>query len=157
MNETNTNLITSVKDALTEAIKAIAAAQKILLNQANTEKASLLALLNEIRETRDTISTFSDICAEAGEALLDTADFCDGITDKIFCVIDGNEDVPVADYEDFIEFCDQCGKEIVVGDKFDIDDSGDYTCAECAAALNAEETVDEDEDEDNASDEVVAE
>lgn len=160
MNETNTNLITSVKDALTEAIKTIATAQKALLNQANTEKANLLALLNEIRGTRDTISIFGDVCAEAGEALLDTAEFCDGITDKIFYVIDGNHDVPVADYENFVEFCDQCGKEIVVGDEFGVE-GGDYTCAECAAALeamSAEETADEDEDEESdASDEVVAE
>lgn len=158
MNETNTNLITSVKDALTEAIKTIATVQKTLLNQANTEKANLLALLNEIRGTRETISVFGSVCAETGEALLDTAEFCDGITDKIFYVLDGNQDVPAASYESFVEFCDQCGKEIVVGDKYDVE-GGDYTCAECAAALEAmfaEKAADEDEESD-ASDEVVAE
>ena len=148
MNENNKTLITSVKDALAEAIKTISTVQVALLNQANTEKAALLALLAEIRETRETTILFGDVVGEAGNALLDAADFSYDIAGKMSYITDNIQEIPVAGYQDFVEFCDQCGEEITVNDQFTIN-NGEFVCAKC---LGDEDTEDEDDAEDDTED-----
>lgn len=145
MNENNKTLITSVKDALADAIKAIHTAQVALLNQANTEKAALLALLAEIRETRETTILFGDVVGEAGHALLDAADFSYDVAGKMSYITDNIQEIPVAGYQDFVEFCDQCGEEITVNDQFTIE-NGEFVCAKCLG--------DEDEDVEDAEDDI---
>ena len=140
-----TTILTSVKDALTTAVDTIKSAQKALFEQANTEKANLIKLLGEMAETKAAIGTLGDICGDAGDALITISDDQLEVADKISNVIDFN-DIPYAGYQNFVEFCDECGDEILVGEKYDTDGKGYFKCANCIAQEAADakaETTDE--------------
>ena len=124
-----TTILTSVKDALNTAVDTIKSAQKALFAQANTEKANLIALLNEMAETKSAIGTLGNNSGEAGNALLTSSDGQLGVAEKISDVIDYT-DIPVASYENFVAFCDDCGKEILVDEEYSRDSSVTL-CNEC--------------------------
>ena len=141
-------ILTEVKDALTSAVNAVANAQKTLFAQANTEKASLITLLQEMAATRKTVIDLAAIAGEAGNSLLGIEEIGAGVGERIFEVLAMDEDVPVGPYETFVEWCDDCGKEIHDGDAYTTDNKGFYLCEECAklaAEAETEDATDEDE------------
>lgn len=153
MTDNRNAILTEVKDALSSAINAVANAQKALFAQANTEKASLIALLQEMAATRKTVIDLATIAGEAGSSLLDIEELGMDVGEKIFEVLAMDEDVPAGPYETFVEWCDDCGKELHISDAYATDGKGFYQCEECAKlATEAEAEPDEsDEDETNES------
>jgi formylmethanofuran dehydrogenase subunit E len=150
MTDNRNAIFTEVKDALTNAINAVANAQKTLFAQANTEKASLLALLQEMAATRKTIIDLATIAGEAGSSLLDIEEMGMDVGEKVFDVLAMEDNVPVGSYETFVEWCDDCGKEIHDSDAYTVDYNGFYQCEECAklaAEAEAEEAADDEFDE----------
>ena len=143
MTDNRNAILTEVKDALTSAINAVANAQKALFAQANTEKASLIALLQEMAATRKTVIDLATIAGEAGSSLLDIEELGMDVGEKIFEVLAMDEDVPAGPYETFVEWCDDCGKELHTSDTYTTDGKGFYQCEECAK-LAAEAEADED-------------
>ena len=141
-----TTILTSVKDALNTAVDTIKSAQKALFEQANTEKANLLKLLQEMADTRHAIGTLGTICGDAGEALCFMGDDTLDIAEKIGNVIDFN-DIPVAGYQEFVEFCDECGEEILVGENYETDGKGYFACADCVAAKEEDTKAEQEEAE----------
>ena len=125
-------ILTSVKESFAAALENIKTAQKVLFEQANTEKANLIALLSEMRETHKAITSFGELCGDMGETLCIAADDQLDVADKISDVLDINE-IPLAAYQNFVAFCDECGDEIVVGEDYDTDGKGEYVCADCIA------------------------
>ena len=155
MTDNRNAIFTEVKDALTNAINAVANAQKTLFAQANTEKASLLALLQEMTATRKTIIDLATIAGEAGSSLLDIEEMGMDVGEKVFDVLAMEDNVPVGPYETFVEWCDDCGKEIHDSDAYTADHNNFYLCEECsklAAEAEAEETDEVDEPEQIAID-----
>jgi formylmethanofuran dehydrogenase subunit E len=155
MTDNRNAIFTEVKDALTNAINAVANAQKTLFAQANTEKASLLALLQEMAATRKTIIDLATIAGEAGSSLLDIEEMGMDVGEKIFDVLAMDEDVPVGPYETFVEWCDDCGKEIHEGDVYTTGNNSLFLCEECAQ-LAAEAEADEDTEDENTEGEQIA-
>jgi hypothetical protein len=146
-----TTILTSVKDALNTAVDTIKSAQKALYEQANTEKYNLIKLLQEMAETKAAIGTLGTICGDAGDALLTLSDGQLEVVDKISNVIDFN-DIPCAAYQEFVEFCDECGDEILVGEEYDTDGKGYFKCANCIAMEEEDTKAESDEAEQLAFD-----
>ena len=155
MTDNRNAILTEVKDALASAINAVANAQKALFAQANTEKASLIALLQEMAATRKTVIDLAIIAGEAGSSLLDIEEKGMDVGEKIFDVLAMDEDVPAGPYETFVEWCDDCGKELHIRDAYTTDGKGFYQCEACAQ-LAAEAEADEDaEDETDESEQIA--
>lgn len=152
MTDNRNAILTEVKDALTGAINAVANAQKALFAQANTEKTSLLTLLKEMAATRQTVIDLAAIAGQAGCSLLDIEELGMDVGDKIFEVLAMDDDVPVGPYETFVEWCDECGKEIHDSDNYTIDSNGSYQCEECSK-LAAEAEAEAEEDAEDEADE----
>jgi hypothetical protein len=155
MTDNRNAIFTEVKDALTGAINAVANAQKALFAQANTEKASLITLLKEMAATRKTVIDLAVIAGEAGSSLLDIEELGMDVGDKIFEVLAMDEDVPAGPYETFVEWCDDCGKELHTSDAYTTDGKGFYQCEECAK-LAAEAETDEDAEDETTEGEQIA-
>jgi formylmethanofuran dehydrogenase subunit E len=155
MTDNRNAILTEVKDALTSAVNVVANAQKALFAQANTEKASLITLLKEMAATRKTVIDLAVIAGEAGSSLLDIEELGMDVGEKIFEVLAVDEDVPAGPYETFVEWCDDCGKELHISDAYTTDGKGFYQCEECAK-LAAEAETDEDTEDENTEGEQIA-
>lgn len=155
MTDNRNAIFTEVKDALTNAINAVANAQKALFAQANTEKASLLALLQEMAATRKTVIDLATIAGEAGSSLLDIEEMGMDIGEKIFDVLAMDEDVPVGPYETFVDWCADCGKEIHDSDAYTTDNKSFCLCEECARIAAEAEADEEFEDEDAEGEQIA--
>ena len=155
MTDNRNAILTEVKDALTSAINAVANAQKALFAQANTEKASLIALLQEMAATRKTVIDLAAIAGEAGSSLLDIEEMGMDVSEKIFEVLAMDEDVPAGPYETFVEWCDDCGKEIHNSDVYTTDGKGFYQCEECAQLATEAEADEDAEDETDESEQIA--
>lgn len=131
MNENITTIFNTVKEALDNAVGAINTAQKALFAQANTEKSNLLLLLSEMAETRKAIRELGTLSAEAGSMLVDIDEGCTHVSSKIGYITDAVDEVPLTDYEKFIDFCDECGNVICVGEEYRHEGADWYVCAEC--------------------------
>ena len=59
------------------------------------------------------------------------------------------DSVPTHNYEEFVDFCAECGGEILVGHDSDIDENGNSVCTFCAKPEEdeAEDEVDEVEED----------
>jgi hypothetical protein len=155
MTDNRNAILTEVKDALASAVNVVANAQKALFAQANTEKASLIALLQEMAATRKTVIDLATIAGEAGSSLLDIEELGMDVGDKIFEVLAMDEDVPAGPYETFVEWCDDCGKELHISDAYTTDGKGFYQCEACAQ-LAAEAETDEDTEDETTEGEQIA-
>ena len=155
MTDNRNAILTEVKDALTGAINAVANAQKALFAQANTEKASLIALLQEMTATRKTVIDLATIAGEAGSSLLDIEELGMDVGDKIFDVLAMDEDVPAGPYETFVEWCDDCGKELHISDVYTTDGKGFYQCEACAQLAAEAEANEDAEDETDESEQIA--
>lgn len=148
MKENLTTILTGVKDALNAALAAITNGQAALFNQANTEKAQLLALLADMQETREATKEFGTICGEAGAALLDIEEKNFDVSANLKLILDDFNDIPVMPIEKFVDFCDECGREISEDEDYVTDGIDHFVCAGCLTKEEDEPTEDETETED---------
>jgi hypothetical protein len=79
--------------------------------------------------------------------LIEIDEACSDVAEKVELIRrDMLESVPVHNYEEFVDFCAECGGEILVGHDYDIDENGDSICVFCANPVKAEDEAVEVED-----------
>jgi uncharacterized coiled-coil protein SlyX len=131
------NLLTALNDTMTD-----------LVGTANEQRKELLALYGRMQATNADLIEFGSIVGEAGAAMLDIEEMCEDVASKVQSVLEcGVDETPVANYEDFVGFCEDCGSEILVGEEYDCDGDGELMCADCLdteaeqMSINLAETV----------------
>jgi hypothetical protein len=127
---------TNIRTALDNLLTALDTTMDGLMGTANEQRKELLALYGRMQATNADLLEFGSIVGEAGAAMLDIEEMCEDVATKVQNVIEGGlDETPVADYEDFVGFCETCGNEILVSEEYDRDGDGELVCADC---LNAE-------------------
>jgi len=121
----------SIREAITSAIDAIRTAQKEAFTYANQQRATLIELLAEMRGTARVIHDVSDICEEAGVALLDIAEDNAHVAEVMNDSTYEFDLLPMGSYEGLSGFCGECGREIRADEEYDTLGYGDYICGNC--------------------------
>lgn len=134
-----TNKLNAISENLTAAVQGIADLTRDVIRTADEKKASILSLLVDLGEARNTLSALSSLCKAATSSLstigADSARVSDIIDDSFYSF----EGLPEGSYASFVGFCDDCGKELHNGDSFEANQPFGVICAECTAILRKEE------------------
>jgi hypothetical protein len=102
--------------------------------QANEQRQQLRDLLASMRGHARAMSDLGNIVGEASVVLYDIGEEMNEVADSVH---DSTLDfglVPEGDYQGLVGFCDECGREVRVGDNYDIE-CGEVICADCIAEL----------------------
>lgn len=130
---------TSVREAFDNLITTLNSATQGLLNKANSDRESLIAIYRSMQDTAIDAHELSALIGDATEQLDALSDLNIDIYTKVqHTIYGGYSEVPACPYEKFIEFCDECGHSISSDEHYDYD--GDwYRCNECLAAQETED------------------
>lgn len=133
-----TNKLNAISENLTAAVKGIADLTREVIRTADEKKASILQLLSDLGEARNTLSALSSLCKTANNTLstigADSARVSDIIDDSFY----GFEGLPEGSYASFVGFCDDCGKELHNGDSYEPCSAFGVICDECVAIMREE-------------------
>lgn len=148
---------TPMNEALNALAESINAAHSHLTAKANAERVELMVLFAKMRETHEDFETFGTMMTStaqtlgyAGASMIEYAKLIDA-------TIEGGEgSIPECDYEEFVDFCDGCGRTVTVHDQGYIKDGEDCLCPECAAEEESEAEAEEVDGEQLTIDEPVA-
>jgi hypothetical protein len=146
----------TIRETITSAIDAIRTAQKEAFAYANQQRATLFELLAEMRGTARVIRDVSDICEEAGVALLDIAEDNAHVAEVMNDSTYEFDLLPEGSYEGLAGFCDECGREIRIDEEYDTLGYGEYICGNCLTEREDEpveeaEPVEEEQTEPNVA------
>ena len=122
---------TTLRDSINALTSVITTTYTDMLRTANADKEQLAAIYKRLDEDRADILEFGKTLGDLAATLNSTNDNCGEIASKITeTMLTGMDYLPVANYEDFVDFCSVCGEEICVGDEYE--DTGMWTvCADC--------------------------
>ena len=121
----------NIREALANFLNAVEQTSSDLIEKANEHRTNLLNLYAEIRDNREDIVEFGEIMDEASVVLGEIGDLHTDIAYKIDAVLtDGADIVPECNYEDFIDYCVECGKVITDEDGAGYNENG-FICADC--------------------------
>lgn len=147
---------TNIHNALNNLLTVLDSTASGLVDTANAQKKELLALYDRMQETNKDLAEFGSIVGEAGATMLDIEELCEDVVTKAQNAIEnGIDETPSANYEDFVGFCDTCGNEILVDEKYRYDSDNSLVCGNCfnseakQLTLDLAESVDHDADIDN--------
>jgi hypothetical protein len=127
---------TPIRNALDNLLAVLDSATADLVGTANAQRRELLDLYGRMQATNADLIELGSIVGDAGAAMLNIEEMCEDVASKAQNVIEGGlDEIPAADYEDFVGFCETCGNEILVSEEYDRDGDGELVCADC---LNAE-------------------
>ena len=133
---------TNIREALSTLLNAVEDMTVALTTEANTQRKELIDLYARMRETNKDLGEFGAMVGETGTALLDFEDLCEDVAIKANTAIESGADmVPECDYEDLVEFCDECGRAIVEGEEYDSDIGGWFVCADCMPKTEPEQLI----------------
>lgn len=122
---------TNLRNALDNLLAVMEHTAADLLGTANQQRRELIELYNRMSDTQADISEFGEMMGEAASTFDGISDLCSDTTAKIVDAIEsGCDRVPECNYEDLVEFCDECGRAIVDGENYDCTASGWYICAD---------------------------
>lgn len=123
---------TNIREALDNLLTVLDDTMDGLILTANEQRKELLSLYGRMQATNADLIEFGSIVGEAGAAMLDIEEMCEDVVTKVQNVIEnGIDEAPIADYEDFVGFCETCGSEILVGEEYSCDGDGELMCADC--------------------------
>lgn len=131
-----TNYVANIHEALSATLTAIREAQAAMYAQANEQRQQLRDLLASMRGHARAMSDLGNIVGEASVVLYDIGEEMNEVADSVH---DSTLDfglVPEGDYQGLVGFCDECGREVRVGDNYDFE-CGEVICADCVAELEA--------------------
>ena len=129
-----TNYVANIHEALSATLTAIREAQTAMYTQANEQRQQLRDLLASMRGHARAMSDLGNIVGEASVVLYDIGEEMNEVADSVH---DSTLDfglVPEGDYQGLVGFCDECGREVRVGDHYDFE-CGEVICADCIAEL----------------------
>ena len=121
----------NIREALANFLNAVEQTSSDLIEKANEHRTNLLNLYAEIRDNREDIVEFGEIMDEASVVLGEIGDLHADIAYKIDEVLtDGADIIPECNYEDFVDYCVECGKVITDEDGAGYNGDG-FICADC--------------------------
>lgn len=121
----------NLRETLANFLNAVEQTSSDLIEKANEHRTTLLNLYAEIRDNRKDIIEFGEIMDEASIVLGEIGDLHTDVAYKIDAVLtDGADTVPECNYEDFIDYCVECGKVITDEEGAGYSDDG-LVCADC--------------------------
>ena len=123
---------TSLRESIATFTNAITSTYAALLHDANEQREEFIDLCTRMDETRSDILEYGKMLGDLAVVLDETNDMCRDIATKITTVIyEGVDAAPSVPYEEFVDFCDNCGSEILVGDEYTVSGGNWYTCPTC--------------------------
>lgn len=137
-----------IREALRHLTETFETAMHELLNDANDQRRELIDLHQRMYDTNMDLHELAEIAGAGADALIEIDDCCTDVAEKAELVRREMLDfVPNHNYEEFVDFCAECGGEILVDTDYDIDENGNTVCSFCASPADAEDEVEVDEDE----------
>ena len=130
------NYVANIHEALSATLTAIREAKAAMYAEANEQRQQLRELLASMRGHARAMSDLGNIVGEASVVLYDIGEEMNEVADAVH---DSTLDfglVPEGDYQGLVGFCDECGREVRVGDNYEIE-CGEVICADCVAELEA--------------------
>ena len=121
----------TIREAITSALDAIRTAQKEAFTHANQQRVALIELLADMRGTARVIHDVSEICEEAGVALLDIAEDNAHVAEVMHDSTYEFDLLPAGSYEGLVGFCDECGREIRTDEPHETIGYDEYICGNC--------------------------
>lgn len=145
---------TPMNEALSALADAINATHEQLTQKANAERVQLMVLYANMRDTHADMKLFGEMMTSTAQTLAYAGAASNEYAKLIESVIDGGNDaIPECDYEEFVDFCDGCGKTVTVNDTYKLGE-GECYCADCIP--DEEDEEDEEEEEQLSIDNVDA-
>ena len=138
-----TETIALLKTSLADTLRVVRDAAKALRVKADADRETLLALLAGMRETSHEMGQLADICAEAGDLLIETSEETYRVVDVVNDSLSGTDLIPECSYETFYAYCAECGCELTTGDDVAFGDDGEVLCPDCATFLETLAVMDE--------------
>jgi predicted RNA-binding Zn-ribbon protein involved in translation (DUF1610 family) len=123
---------TDIRESIATFTNAITSTYAALLHDANEQREEFIDLCGRMEETRTDILEYGKMLGDLAVVLDETNDKCRDIATKITTVIyEGVDAAPSVPYEEFVDFCSNCGSEIHVGDEYTVINDNWYTCPTC--------------------------
>jgi hypothetical protein len=136
----------NLREAMRHLAETFETAMHEMMNEANEQRRELLDLHQRMYDTNMNLHDLAEIAGEGADMFIEIDEACSDVAEKAELVRrDMLVSVPVHNYEEFVDFCAECGGEILVGHDYDIDENGNSVCTFCAKP---------EEDEAEAEDEV---
>lgn len=130
---------TNIREALNTLLEAVDNTATELITTANGQRKELIALYARMRETNEDLAEFGTMVGEMGGALLDIEELCEDVATKANNAIESGADrTPDCDYEELVDFCDECGKAIVEKEGYERAAGDWYTCEHCLNVYEAQ-------------------
>lgn len=147
---------TPMNEALSALADAINSTHEKLSQKANAERVELMVLLANMRDTHADMKLFSEMMTSTAQTLAYAGTASNEYAKLIDMTIDGGEgSIPECDYEEFVDFCDGCGKTVSVHDTYQLKDNECF-CADCIPDEDGEDEAEEVDGEQLTIDEPVA-
>ncbi len=143
----------SVCIALENLLKSIIEFKDEMFEKANAERKEYIDLRNRMTETHETLTAFSQVCADAGDTLINMGADILPVATLVGNTLNGDE-VPTVDYEKYRGVCVDCGEDISIDDDYGYNDEGELLCPDCADLFYA---IEEDEDKEDEDEEEIPE
>ena len=123
---------TSLRESIATFTHAITSTYAALLHDANEQREEFIDICRRMEENRSDILEYGKMLSDLAVVLEETNDTCRDLATKITTVIyEGVDAAPTVPYEEFVDFCDNCGSEILVGDEYTVTNGNWYTCPTC--------------------------
>ena len=126
--------ISNITKAIDTLLAELVAANKEILQQANNEREEMNALIARMTNTQSDILALNEVYEEVADELHNMAEEHAELAGKIACALDAPvQYCPSVPYENLVDFCDQCGAEIVYDDHYTDDPDGSgILCGDCS-------------------------
>ena len=123
---------TSLRESAQSFMASMEGALTDLLGIANGQRKELISLYQKMADTQADIREFSDITAEIADTFDTFTDVAEDVAVKIGDAIEGGANLPPdCDYEELVDFCDECGRAITDSEDYTENDEGFVLCADC--------------------------
>ena len=123
---------TNLRESIATFTNAITSTYAALLHDANEQREEFIDICRRMEENRSDILEYGKMLSDLAVVLDETNDMCRDIATKITTgIYEGVDAAPSVPYEEFVDFCDNCGGEILVGDEYTVTNGNWYTCPTC--------------------------
>ena len=122
-----------------------------MLSVANAQRRELIDLYGRMNATRGDLLEFAEITDELAMVFDGVTDAATDVSYKIeTAMCDGGNFVPECNYEDLVDFCDECGRAITSDEEYTEEAGGFVLCADCRP-IDEDDELDEETDDNQLS------
>ena len=122
-----------LREAMRHLAETFETAMHEMMNEANAQRRELIDLHQRMYDTNMSLHNLAEIAGEGADMFIEIDEACSDVAEKAELVCrDMLDSVPVHNYEEFVDFCAECGGEILVDHDYDIDENGNSVCVFCA-------------------------